>query len=74
MRENLTSGLGKGGRKRHNRAGPLFHRENRMHGSMSAAGGNKASRLDRAAPAPPADPTATIPTVTTALLALQATP
>ena len=49
-------------------------RENRMHGSMSVAGGNKASRLDRAAPAPPADPTATIPTVTTALLALQATP
>ena len=27
---------------------------------MSAAGGNQASRLDRAAPAPPADPTATI--------------
>lgn len=32
-----------------------------MHGSMSAAGGNQASRLDRAAPAPPADPTATGP-------------
>jgi hypothetical protein len=30
-----------------------------MHGSMSAAGGNQASRLDRAAPAPPADPTVT---------------
>ena len=32
-----------------------------MHGSMSAAGGNQASRPGRAAPAPPADPTATIP-------------
>jgi hypothetical protein len=30
-----------------------------MHGSMSAAGGNQASRLSRAAQAPPADPTAT---------------
>ena len=30
-----------------------------MHGSMSAAGGNQASRPGRAAPAPPADPTAT---------------
>ena len=30
-----------------------------MHGSMSAAGGNQASRLARAAQAPPADPTAT---------------
>lgn len=29
-----------------------------MHGSMSAAGGNQASRQARAAPAPPADPTA----------------
>jgi hypothetical protein len=32
-----------------------------MHGSMSAAGGNQASRLSRAAQAPPADPTATSP-------------
>jgi hypothetical protein len=31
-----------------------------MHGSMSAAGGNQASRQARAAPAPPADPTATV--------------
>src|SRR5262249_4333353 len=31
-----------------------------MHGSMSAAGGDQASRLDRAAPAPPADPTTTL--------------
>jgi len=30
-----------------------------MHGSMLAAGGNQASRLDRAAQAPPVDPTAT---------------
>ena len=39
-----------------------------MHGSMSAAGGNQASRLARAAPAPPADPTATQDALTLVLL------
>jgi hypothetical protein len=38
---------------------PDFYLDNRMHGSMSPAGENQASRLVRAVQAPPADLTAT---------------